>query len=277
VRAGTAVPVLPSVSPSVVQEAIDELRAVARRQADVTAEQAVGQARTLGLDAEPVTVRPSAPAWAALLDGAHRLGADVLICGTRGRGAFARALLGSTSSSLLHHTDVPLLVVPDGGGALDGPVVAAYDGSEGAGRAIEAVGRLLTGRTTVVVHAWEPVFHRGLTARALAAGGPIDDLNEIVADLRQALANSAAATTENGLAAARAAGLDGVSETVEADDGAWRAVAAAARAHGASVIAVGTRGLGAARSALLGSVSSGLVQNAELPVLVVPGEPEGEG
>jgi nucleotide-binding universal stress UspA family protein len=65
-----------------------------------------------------------------------------------------------------------------------------------------------------------------------------------------------------------------VGETVESDDGAWRAVAATARAHGASVIAVGTRGLGAARSVLLGSVSSGLVQNAEVPVLVVPGEPE---
>jgi nucleotide-binding universal stress UspA family protein len=63
-----------------------------------------------------------------------------------------------------------------------------------------------------------------------------------------------------------------VGETVESDDGAWRAVAAAAREHGASVIAMGTRGLGAARSALLGSVSSGLVQNAELPVLVVPGD-----
>ena len=73
------------------------------------------------------------------------------------------------------------------------------------------------------------------------------------------------------LAVAHVAGLDAVGETVESDDGAWRAVAATARAHGASLIALGTRGLGAARSVLLGSVSSGLVQNAELPVLVVPG------
>jgi nucleotide-binding universal stress UspA family protein len=276
VRAGTAAPVLPSVSPTAVRQAMDELRAEARRQAGETAERAVGQARTLGLDAEPVTVPPSAPAWAALLDAAHRLGADVLICGTRGRGAFARALLGSTASSLLHHTDLPLLVVPDGGGAVDGPVVAAYDGSDGARRAIEAVGRLLTGRATVVVHAWEPVFHRGLTARALDAGGPIDDLHEIVDGLQQAHADSAAATTESGLAAARAAGLEAVAETVQAHDGAWRAVAAAARAHGASIVAVGTRGLGAARSALLGSVSSGLVQNAGLPVLAVPGESESD-
>jgi nucleotide-binding universal stress UspA family protein len=64
-----------------------------------------------------------------------------------------------------------------------------------------------------------------------------------------------------------------VGETVESDEGAWRAVAAAARTHGASVIATGTRGVGAARSALLGSVSSGLIQNAELPILVVPDEP----
>jgi nucleotide-binding universal stress UspA family protein len=272
VRAGTAAPVLPTTSPAAVAQVIDELRAEGRRQADETAEQAVEQARRLGLDAEPVTVDPSAPAWAALLDAAHRLGADVLICGTRGRGAFARALLGSTSSSLLHHTDVPLLVVPDGGGALDGPVVAAYDGSEGARDAIQTVGRLLPGRATVVVHAWEPVFHRSLTAHALAAG-PVDDLREIIADLKEALADSAAATTEDGVAAARAAGLDAVGDTVESDDGAWRAVAGAARAHRASVIAMGTRGLGAARSVLLGSVSSGLVQNAELPVLVVPREP----
>jgi nucleotide-binding universal stress UspA family protein len=269
VRTGTAVPVLPGTSPAAAQDVIDELRTVARRQAEETAQQAVEQARTLGLDAEPVIVSPSGPAWAALLDTAHRLGADVLICGTRGRGGFARALLGSTSSSLVHHTDIPLLVVPDGGGALDGPVVAAYDGSEEAGRAIQAVGRLLAGRATVVVHAWEHVFHRSLAARALDAGGPVDDLDKIVADLNEAAADSAAATTEDGVAAARAAGLDAVGETVEADDGAWRAVAAAARAHGAAVIAVGSRGLGAARSALLGSVSSGLVHNAELPVLVV--------
>ena len=75
------------------------------------------------------------------------------------------------------------------------------------------------------------------------------------------------------MAVARAAGLDAVGDTAESDDGTWRAVAAAARAHDASVIATGTRGMGAARSALLGSVSSGLVRNAERPVLVVPDEP----
>jgi nucleotide-binding universal stress UspA family protein len=271
-RAGRTFAMLPAASPAVVGQTIEQLGDEARQEADELAEQGAAQARTLGLDAEPAAVPPATPAWAALLDAAHRLDAAVLVCGTRGRGAFARALLGSTSSSLLHHTDVPLLLVPDGGGALDGPVVAAYDGSEGAQSAIQAAGGLLSGRAAVVVHAWEPVFHRSLTERALAAGR-IDDLPEMVIQLHQAVAERAAQTTEEGVAVARAAGLDAVGDTVEADDGAWRAVARAARAHGAAAIATGTRGLGAARSVLLGSVSSGLVQNAELPVLVVPREP----
>jgi nucleotide-binding universal stress UspA family protein len=263
---------LPAMPPELVRQVIDELGAEARRQAGETAQEAVDRARALGLQAEIGPVDAFAPAWEALLDAAHQIGADVLACGTRGRGAFARALLGSTSSRLLHHTDVPLLVVPDGGGTLDGPVVAAYDGSQGATRAIEVVGRLLSGRPTVVVHAWEPVFHRSLTARALAAA-PVDDLRDTVADLQKHLADRAAATTQDGVAAARAAGLDAMGDTVESDEGAWRTIAAAARTHSASVIVTGARGLGAARSALLGSVSSGLIQNAELPILVVPDEP----
>jgi nucleotide-binding universal stress UspA family protein len=268
VHTGTALPVLPATSPSTVREALDELVAEDVRAALETAEQAVEQARALGLEAEAVPVSPSAPVWGALLDTAHRLEADVLACGTRGRGAFARAVLGSTSSSLLHNSDVPLLVVPDGGGALDGPVVAAYDGSDGAKRAIHAVGRLLSGHATVVVHAWEPAFRHSRTARALS--GPNDEIRAIVALLHETGADGATATTDDGVAIARAAGLDAVGDKVEAPDGAWRAVAAAAHTHGAALIAVGTRGHGAARSALLGSVSSGLVHNAELPILVVP-------
>src|SRR4051812_17158976 len=126
-RAGAGAAMMAPAAPDLLADTIEQLGTEARQEADEIAGQGVEQGRTLGLDAELADVPPSAPAWAALLDAAHRLGSDLLICGTRGRGTFARALLGSTSSSLLHNTDVPLLIVPDGGGALDGPVVAAYD------------------------------------------------------------------------------------------------------------------------------------------------------
>src|SRR5436190_16523144 len=61
VSAGSAVAMVPSMSPVVVQQAIEGLDAQARRQADETAERAVEQARTLGLEAELVTIQPSAP------------------------------------------------------------------------------------------------------------------------------------------------------------------------------------------------------------------------
>ena len=43
------------------------------------------------------------PRPGALPLGEDEDGADVVVCGTRGRGAVARSVLGSTSSSLLHH------------------------------------------------------------------------------------------------------------------------------------------------------------------------------
>jgi nucleotide-binding universal stress UspA family protein len=268
VHAGTAVPALPTLSPGAVQEAIDELAGEARDRALETARDGVERMRAHGLEADVPSTPAHAHAWAAVLETAHQVDADVLVCGTRGRGAFARALLGSTSSSLLHHTDLPLLVVPDGGGGLDGPVIAAYDGSESADRAITTLGRLLGSRPAIVVHAWDSAFHHSLPARAPEGFG--GDRREIIQLLERTLAENAEATTQQGVAAARAVGLEAVGETVGSGAGAWRAVAAVARQHEAAVIAVGARGLGAARSALLGSVSSGLVQNAELPVLVVP-------
>ena len=226
------------------------------------------------MNAEVAVTRPHAPTWWALLSAAHDQQADALVCGARGRSAFARALLGSTSTSLLHHADLPLIVVPDGAGALDGPMLIAYDGSDPARRAIEVAGRLLSGRTALVVHVWESQYRHSLAVKALASA-PGGDLAAIVGELDKALADAAAETTEQGVALAREAGLDATGETVEDDVGVWRAIASLARTRRAALIVTGARGIGGARSALLGSVSSGLVHNAEVPILVAPADSAG--
>ncbi|WP_432491509.1 universal stress protein [Kineococcus auxinigenes] len=65
--------------------------------------------------AHPVPVEQVVPADAfasdALLDAAR--GARLLVVGSRGHGAFLRALLGSTSHAVLQSAEVPVLVVPD--------------------------------------------------------------------------------------------------------------------------------------------------------------------
>ena len=48
----------------------------------------------------------------ALLEAARDRGADLLIVGSRGRGAVTKLLLGSVAASLIRHSDRPVTVVP---------------------------------------------------------------------------------------------------------------------------------------------------------------------
>lgn len=107
-----------------------------------------------------------------------------------------------------------------------------------------------------------------LSGRALA-GAPIDELRAFSADYEQLFADGAASVVEEGVALAREAGLNASGETIESGGGAWRALAEAATDRGAAVIVAGSRGRGGLASTILGSVSSGLVHNAETPALIV--------
>jgi nucleotide-binding universal stress UspA family protein len=67
----------------------------------------------------------------AVLGATHdRLGelageVDLLVCGSRGWGAFRRVVLGSTSDHLVHHAPCPVLVVPGAAETPDGAADAA--------------------------------------------------------------------------------------------------------------------------------------------------------
>jgi nucleotide-binding universal stress UspA family protein len=256
---------VPTLSTDSLGRVIDQIAAEQDAGARSVVEAGAEAATAAGLTATAVVAPPRSPAWQGLLEAAS--GSDVLVCGSRGRSGL-RALLGSTSTRLLHHAELPLLVVPECEPA-SGPVVLAYDGSEAAGAAIRAAGRLLGGRDAVVVHVWESPYRHSLTGRALY-GVPVGEVREVVAGLEETIAAAAGEVTEAGVELAGFAGLNAGGETVDSGEGVWRTVAAIATDADACVIVTGARGLGGARSALLGSVSSGLVHNAELPVLVVP-------
>jgi len=247
------------------EDALTAIEDEAREEAGEIGDEGAAQANASGLTAEAVVTRPHAPSWEVLLAAARRVGAEALVCGARGRGEIARAVLGSTSISLLHHADLPLIVVPDDAVAADGPILIAYDGSPAAEHAIDVVGRLLPGREATIVHVWESQYRRSRAVSAIARG----EVGEIVTALDQALSDEASATTTAGVERANAAGLDATGQSMEAEKGVWRTVSALAADTHAALIVTGARGVGGARSALLGSVSSGLVHNADTPVLVV--------
>ena len=83
------------------------------------AEQASGALAQEGLEALPEAVRGvsasrSGVAGPVVERFAEGQGADLIVLGSRGFGPVCRALLGSTGSHVLHHTDRPVIVVPRG-------------------------------------------------------------------------------------------------------------------------------------------------------------------
>ena len=136
----------------------------------------------------------------------------------------------------------------------------AYDGSEAARAAIARAAELLASRPAQVLTTWQPVSLAVATGVAPPAYIP---------DLETAYERSAAKTAAEGVALAEAAGLTATPVVVPEPNGCWTAILDAAEAADAAVIVMGARGLSGVRSALLGSVSSGVVHHSTRPVLVV--------
>lgn len=234
--------------------------------AEAIALEGVAAAHEAGWEASAKVVTGPKNPWREILEAAQD--ADVLVCGARGLNAIERAAIGSTSAALLHHREGPLLVVPGELETPDGPVVAGYDGSTGAEAAIDAVARLLPSREVRVAYVWESAIRGSRSGRALASL-PIDEIKELTRDLDAYYEAGARAAAEEGAERARGLGLDAQADPVDWTGSTSQGLIEHAREIGAAVIVSGSRGRGGVRSALLGSVSSGLVGGADRPVLVV--------
>ena len=189
----------------------------------------------------------------ALLDTSQD--ADLLVVGARGLGGFRGLLLGSVSLHCVHHAKVPTAVIRNVPTRATGRVVAGISASPAAAEAVLgwAVDEARRRRASLtVVHAYQP----------LGPGGPFSaetidrSLVEKAADRAVTAAISNVDTT----------GVEVTSMTV--CDSAAGAVADAA--VDADLVVVGSRGLGAARRLLLGSVATQVVHHAPVPVVVVP-------
>jgi nucleotide-binding universal stress UspA family protein len=142
-------------------------------------------------------------------------------------------------------------------------VVFAYDGSEDAQRAIAVAGELLGTRRAVVVHV------RLLPVPQIVSAG---EGREPFTTFEQAQQREVDRVSAEGVEAAERAGFEAEAVVAAADSVAavWGAVIDVASEREAGAIIAGRRGVSRVRSALMGSVSNGLVNHAPMPVLLVP-------
>ena len=73
-------------------------------------EAACDQVRAAGVPCELTTL--SGRAAPELVAHAKKIGADLIVMGTHGRGGIEHALLGSVAERVVHHSPCPVLVVP---------------------------------------------------------------------------------------------------------------------------------------------------------------------
>jgi nucleotide-binding universal stress UspA family protein len=247
-------------SPVVVPDTA-RVRADAQERAQEFVDEVAAEARAAIGDLPPVRVhvRAGSPAQ-ALVDEAR--GAQLLVVGSRGRGAVRSALLGSVALHCVTHAPCPVLVVhgsaPAEGWSRGRRIVVGVDGSDTSVVALRAAlaeavrqsADLEVVRTFSLAAAWSEVYV---------------DLTPATEELRAEVQRQTddrvrAAVEEIGASRlqVRTAVVEGeaVDELVE-------------RSSGAALLVVGSRGHGSIRGLLLGSVALHCAMHAGCPVLVV--------
>src|SRR5215208_6774186 len=170
-----------------------------------------------------------------ILDLAEQIGAGLIVIGSRGLGPVGRITLGSVSEAVIHHSRWPVLVLR--GGEDDWPPERVIFGDDGseAARAAGDLGASLCG-------------HHGARALVLHAYPRLPEVDAAGRGFDPRMVGEAAAS---------------LLEAAEED------------APERTLLAVGSRDLGAIGRMRLGSVSTKVVHAAKGPVLVHP-PPRGE-
>jgi nucleotide-binding universal stress UspA family protein len=196
----------------------------------------------------------------AILDLCEELRPGLLVMGSRGLGPVGRLVVGSVSEGVVHHARCPVLVVRGGEEAWPPKrVVAGDDGSRGAGRAAELAAGIAApfGAEVVLVRT-----HRN----------PPEPIGGWSAQDRrrfdEARAKELVTLNERAEAIEEAVGRRPIARVVDADATLALLQVAEEDDEGSTLIALGSRGLGALGRARLGSVSTNVLRAARGPVLI---------
>jgi nucleotide-binding universal stress UspA family protein len=197
-----------------------------------------------------------------ILDLAERIGAKLVVMGSRGLGPVGRIALGSVSEAVIHHSRWPVLMLRGGEDAWPPERVIFGDDDSEAARAAGDLGASLCGRhgaRALLLHAYPRLPE-------VNAEGQRSNPRIVDDELRKA----EQALLERSRELESRLGSRPKTRLVVGDAAACLLEAAEEDAPERTLLAVGSRGLGAIGRMRLGSVSTKVVHAAKGPVLVHP-------
>jgi nucleotide-binding universal stress UspA family protein len=237
------------------------MRAELKRLGQELLEEGVEEAQRAGANVAGVhLVEGRAPD--EILDLAQEIEAGLVVIGSRGLGPVARVVMGSVSEAVVHHTRCPVLVLRGTGDSWPPErVVFGDDGSEAA-RAAGDLAAILCGRhgaRGLVVHVYPRLPEMDVEGRGFDPRAVDDELRLAEKALMQR-----ARELEGNL------GSHPKVRLVVGDAAARLLEAAGEGAPERTLLALGSRALGAVGRMRLGSVSTKALHSTGGPVLVCP-------
>lgn len=197
-----------------------------------------------------------------ILDLAGQIGADLVVIGSRGLGPVGRIALGSVSETVIHHSRCPVLVLRGGEDAWPPErVIFGDDGSEAA-RAAGDLGASLCrrhGARALMLHAYPRLPEVNAEGR---------EFNPRIVD--DELRRAEKVLLERARELESCLGSRPKTRLVVGDAAASLLEAAEEDVPERTLVAVGSRGLGAIGRMRLGSISTKVVHATKGPVLVHP-------
>jgi nucleotide-binding universal stress UspA family protein len=184
----------------------------------------------------------------------HSKDAELIVVGSRGRGALSRSILGSVSAGLIRHAHCPVALIrqddPQRPHPAQGPILVGIDGStSGVATAIAFQEASLRHAELIALHAWndinmDTISHYDWSPTTSKEGHVLD---QALAGWRERYPD---VSVQNRVVSDRAAHA-----LVDASES-------------AQLVVVGSHGTGALAGMLLGSVSNAVVQAVHRPVIV---------
>jgi nucleotide-binding universal stress UspA family protein len=190
--------------------------------------------------------------------------ADLVVLGRQGLSGVKRRVLGGVTEQVLHHSEVPVLVVPEATDSFAADrLLVPTDGSENAGLALPHAAELagIDGGIVDLLN----VIDIDAAGGAFDAGGLEPEFVERLEERGQAAVDDAA---DELASLAPDAEIRTTVQRTDAGSGVATTIAAAVEENGDDLVVMGSHGRGNLRRTLLGSVASKVLRTVDVPVLV---------